>query len=101
TSEALPDIVRMDADVDVDPGRTMHVMLQLDFQAPADRDLDTAVFTLNPGFTLTTVSVDGQAANYTHEHGLLSIALPRALGAGTRAKLELAYSGKPDMQFAY
>lgn len=101
TAEALPDIVRMDADVDVDPGRALDVALQLEFQAPADRQLDTAVFSLNPGFTLATVNVDGQAAQFTHDNGLLRITLPRALGAGTHAKLELVYSGKPNMQFAY
>ncbi|MDY6983044.1 MAG: hypothetical protein SV422_08150, partial [Pseudomonadota bacterium] len=101
TADALPDIVRMDANVNVDPGRRMDVTLQLAFQAPADRQLDTAVFTLNPGFTLTTVSVDGQPAQFTHDHGLLRIALPRALRPGTEAQLELVYGGKPDMQFAY
>src|SRR5690606_11622872 len=67
-AEALPDIVRMVADVNVDPGRTMAVALQLEFKAPTDRALDTAVFSLNPGFTLTTVNVNGQAASFTHEH---------------------------------
>ena len=98
--EAAPDIVRMDANISVDPGNALQAQVEVEVQAPANTRLDSLLFTLNPGFALDSVTdANGQALDATHANGLLRIALP--LAAGQRTTLTLAYSGAPDNQFAY
>ncbi len=96
---AIPDIVRIDGGVVVDPGDALQATLQLEIQAPANSSLDSALFTLNPGFTVTAVTSSGQALGFTHEDGLLTIDL--SVAAGQRAVIDLAYEGRPDAIFAY
>ncbi len=98
----IPDIVRMDAAVNVDPGSEIQATVQLEIQAPADSALRSALFSLNPGFTVDSVTGgNGQALDFTHENGLLDIALPQQLAPGQRTTLTLGYSGAPNNQFAY
>jgi hypothetical protein len=99
---ALPDIVAIDGEVTIDPGSSMQVELALELQAPVAESLDFALFSLNPGFTVNAVTAsNGQALSATHTDGLLTIQLAAPLAAGQRTLINLAYSGKPDPQFAY
>ena len=56
---------------------------RLRFTAPADSGLDSALFTLNPGLTVSEISgSSGQSLDFTHENGLLDVRLPAPLAAG-------------------
>lgn len=97
-----PDIVSVDGDVRIAPGRSLQAVLQLTIEAPASAGLDSVLFSLNPGFSIDAVTDEnGSALAVTHENGLLEITLPSTLQAGRRMVLNLEYSGKPDVQFAY
>lgn len=86
--------------VRIDPGRSMDVNLHMTVQAPADRGLKSILLTLNPGFTVSRVSMSGNdVKDLTFTNGLLEIKRP--LAAGSNAELELSYHGKPDVSFAY
>jgi ABC-type transport system involved in multi-copper enzyme maturation permease subunit len=101
-ASAIPDIVSIDGVVTIEPGRSLQVAAQLEIEAPATSSLQSALFTLNPGFTVDSVTdANDQALTASHENGLLSIDLPATLAAGQRTVIKLSYSGKPDNQFAY
>lgn len=101
-STVLPDILQMNAAVTVDPGKSMQVNLQLVFQAPAQNSINSALFTLNPGFANVVITDSrGQNLANSFENGLLNIALPATLASGQSMQINLEYSGTPDNQFAY
>ena len=93
-------IQSMQGSVRIDPGKSMDATLHMTVQAPADRELKSILLTLNPGFEVSRVSMSGtEVKDLTFTNGLLEIKRP--LAAGTRADLELAYHGKPNVSFAY
>ncbi len=98
---AIPDIVRMDAAVNVNPGSDLQAEVTVEIEAPSTGALSSALFTLNLGLTVDSVTSNGQALDFTHEVGLLDVKLPSPLAAGQRTKLTLTYSGVPNNQFAY
>lgn len=99
---AVPDIVRMQASLVIDPGKTMTTQLQLEISAYTGSSLDTALFSLNPGFSLGEVTdSNGQPLNYSHENGLLEIDLPAPLVANQTTVINLSYAGKPHPRYAY
>jgi ABC-type transport system involved in multi-copper enzyme maturation permease subunit len=99
---AIPDIVRMDAAVDViDPGSDLQAEVTVEIQAPPTGTLSSALFSLNLGLTVESVTSNGQALDFTHEAGLLDVKLPSPLAAGQHTTLTLTYGGAPNNQFAY
>lgn len=99
---AIPDVVRMDAALNVVPGSNLQAEVQLEIQAPATTALESALFSLNPGFSVESITGSkGQALDFSFENGLLDIRLPQPLAAGQRTTLTLDYGGVPNNQFAY
>ncbi|MEX0901959.1 MAG: hypothetical protein WDZ76_04400 [Pseudohongiellaceae bacterium] len=99
--DAVPDVQNIRATVSIDPGRQLRVELELRFTA-ASETLTHALFTLNPGFTVTKV-VDGvdRALQFEHADGLLEITLQDALNASESATVKLNYAGLPNTHFGY
>ncbi len=87
--------------VRVEPGRRVALDLEMTVQAPPDRGLDTLLFTFNPGFAVERVTAGGAEAAWTHDAGLLEVALPGALAPGAETTVELAADGRPDVGFGY
>jgi hypothetical protein len=101
-SEPLPDIVSIEGNVSIDPGRNLAVDLVVELQAPAEQSLSRVLFTLNPGLRVAEVSTaEGGTLVAEHGDGLLEIALDRALAPGERTSLRLRYAGRPDTRFGY
>ncbi|MBF8269420.1 MAG: hypothetical protein HW386_1129, partial [Gammaproteobacteria bacterium] len=101
-AEPVPDIQKITASVNIDPGRDLAVTLQLQLQAPPEHDLDHLLLTLNPGLSVDrAVAADSGTLAMTHVDGLLEIKLNRTLRAGESMSLELAYHGLPEVRFAY
>lgn len=96
-----PDVNRVTGIVRIDPGRELQLDLDMTVRAPADRPLETLLFTFNPGLTVERVTVDGAQVAWTHDSGLLEITPPGAVSAGTGVALELVASGMPDPAFGY
>jgi ABC-type transport system involved in multi-copper enzyme maturation permease subunit len=100
-AEAVADIQSIAGSVGIEPGRRIDANLSIVVTAPAGRGLDRVLFTLNPGFTVVEVKVDGRALEFGHANGLLDIVLDRHLSAGERLSLTLRYGGRPDVLFGY
>ena len=73
--------------------------LALDYTLTVADDAKTLVFTLNPGLAVVALRVDGDAAGFTHEHGVLAVPLPS--GVTRSITLSIVARGAPDPAFAY
>ena len=98
-----PDVERLTGDVIVDPGSKLALEVSITLRAPetGPQEVRALVFSLNPGLHVTALDVDGLEAEFTHQHGLLSVALATPMQAGSRAVLFLRAVGVPDGRFGY
>lgn len=98
----VPDLTSISGEVKIAPGTALKAELDLSFRAPAEKPIDTALFTLNPGQTVLEVQdAAGRPLAFTHEDGLLAVNLPTPLAPGTETKIRLSLGGLPDRRFAY
>ncbi|MFI7703380.1 M1 family metallopeptidase [Nonomuraea sp. NPDC049480] len=84
-----------------------HYDLTLRYRVPANRLDGVARLTVSSAGPLTTldldfgqlrvssVTVDGATARYSHSQGKLRVTVPRLLPVGSRAAVEVRYSGSP------
>ena len=87
--------------VRIEPGRAVALDLALRVQAPPSGQLDTLLFTLNPGLAVERVAVGGADATWTQASGLLEVTPSRPVAAGTETTVDLVASGRPDIEFGY
>ncbi len=97
--DVAADVERIGGRVAIAPGDALE--LDLKYRLAIPEPLDQLVFSLNPGMTVKSLRLDGQAASYSHELGLLVVDLPAPLAVGSEATLTLAAAGIPDPTFAY
>ena len=98
--EPAPDILAMSAEVDIAPGRSLDLEVEMRFAAPPGSGLDRPLFSLNPGLTVASVTdADGRDVAFTSENGLLEIAAP--LGPGQESTVIVEASGIPLENFAF
>lgn len=101
-TDPAPDLLSLSGAVSIVPGRTLGVDVELRFKAPEGRSVQSVLFTLNPGMHVRSLAGESaQPLQFTHENGLLEIALPRSLGAGEEMSVALVADGIPDTRFAY
>ena len=93
------DIERIIADVRIDPGEVLD--LDIDLHLRAQESVDSLVLSFNPGLRTAEVLVDGVRADFSHRDGLLRVALPESLSAGSPIGLSVRAAGVPDPHFAY
>ena len=93
------DLERVAGHVRIDPGRELAV--GVDLHVVAKEGLDVMTFSLNPGMRVGKLLVDGAAATYSHDLGLLKVVLPSPLSAGARSVVHVEAIGVPDHRFAY
>ncbi len=98
-SEQRPDIIRIDATTDIEPGKAITVDAEIVISAPGESALDRVLLTLNPGLEVHEVTVDGSDISFEHSDGLLELDL--RLDPGAERRVRLRYSGKPDIRFGY
>ena len=102
TDQVVPDIKKIAGDVKISPGKDLLLDLDITFGAPDTGTLQKALFTLNPGQKVTSVSdFSGESITFTHENGLLEFSLPQPLGPGDDTTIHLTVNGLPDYRFAY
>lgn len=100
--EPIPDILSIEGDVTIAPGRRLDADLDLELQAPPGQALDHVLLTLNPGLEVDGVTgADGRALTAEQADGLLDITLDRPLSPGERTSLNLRYGGLPNTRFGY
>ncbi len=98
-SEVRPDIIRIEAATDIDPGKVISVEAEIVISAPGVAALDQVLLTLNPGLEVHEVTADGSDIAFEHSDGLLELEL--RVEPGILRRVSLRYSGKPDIRFGY
>ncbi|UCF69464.1 MAG: ABC transporter permease subunit [Acidobacteriota bacterium] len=101
-TDPVPDITRIHGEAILEPGRTLTLHLTIAFRAPREAALERALFTLNPGLEIASLTQAGAGPlEYGFENGLLDVALATPLAAGESAAIDLEAHGLPDDRFAY
>lgn len=99
---SFPDIVSMQADVDINPGKELHVALQLTFKSYSSEGLESALFSLNPGFDITNATdASGNILATKHQNGLLEVLLDQPATFDQLTSIQIIYQGKPNTGFGY
>ena len=94
---ARPELQRIAGRVVIEPADALGI--DLDYVLVVPDAVETLVFTLNPGMRVGELLIDGKGANFQHQHGVLTVPLPRH--ANRELTLSIAASGIPDASFAY
>ena len=93
------DVHSINGSVEIRPGRTIALDLTLTMDATPDSDGEEWLFSLNPGYRIEKISLDGTPTEeYEFEYGLLRIPVNNA---SPPREVEIAARGKPDERFAY
>lgn len=97
---SFPDVHEIQGSIDIKPGRTLTIDLTLDVSVDSDQSSDFILFSLNPGYNISHLAVDGEEViDRKFQHGLLKI--PGRYFTSDRNKLVITATGRPDKRFAY
>jgi ABC-type transport system involved in multi-copper enzyme maturation permease subunit len=100
--DPVPDLLELSGEIDLRPGRSLAMDLALEFRAPADAALETALFSLNPGYEILAVEDAGGAPlAHTFEAGLLDVELAEPLPPAGETTVHVRVQGVPNTWFAY
>lgn len=93
------DVVHIEGVVDMDPGAQLDVRYKVVFKMPELKN-DELIFAFNPGFEISSLTLDDQLVAYRFEKGLIVV---DAVGLNNNETKELSISaiGKPDLSFGY
>ena len=98
--ETFPDIEHVRGEIHLWPRNTIEFDLTLTVLPPASNSTESVVFSLNPGYSIQEVFVDGkEIVDHSFTHGLLKIAASEL--NGDVHQLRIKAQGKPDEHFAY
>ena len=96
------DIERLAGRVELDPGANVAIDLDLDFSFVRDFSQgDSLLFSLNPGYEIEAITLEGHSVDFSFERGLLAMALPRGFQEGDRLSVSVRAIGQPNVRFAY
>ena len=97
---SFPDVHEIRGLVDIKPGQTLSIDLTLDVSVDTSQETGSVLFSLNPGYKISQLTVDGEEVNDREfQHGLLKIP-SRYFSSGNNV-LEISAKGRPDGRFAY
>ena len=98
--EPAPDVMRVSGLVDIEPGRRLTIDVVLTVRSPSSVPLAALNLSLNPGMRIEALQVDGEAAAYQHDAGVLAVT-PTPVTAKTPVVMAVRAVGVPDPRFAY
>ncbi len=94
------DIEEISGKVDIKPGRGIDLDLTLTLNTQDSPSLDDWLFSLNPGYSIHELHVDGEVTvDFEFENGLLTI--PQTKATNEQTQIRLVASGMPNARFAY
>lgn len=97
---SFPDVQEIRGLVDIRPGRSLSIELTLDVSVDSGQERGFVLFSLNPGYTISTLTVGGEEVeDRDFQSGLLKIP-SNYFSPGTN-ELKISAKGRPDGRFAY
>ena len=96
----VPDIQHIAGHVDIQPGHLITLDITLTVATPSSNTAKSVVFSLNPGYKIKQVFVDGEKySDFSFEAGLLT--LSSHVFTDDLHEVRLLTQGRPDDRFAY
>lgn len=97
---AFPDVQRLEGNIELHPGRKIILDVALTILTPPANSTDSVVLSLNPGYRIQNISIDGtDTSDFRFENGILK--LPSSLFPAETHEVQVQAVGKPDDRFAY
>ena len=98
---SFPDVHEISGTIDIHPGRSLVLNLTIDVSVGNDHNSAFVLFSFNPGFDISHLSVAGtKVHDYEFRHGLLKV--PRQYFFTTETnEMIIAARGRPNENFAY
>ena len=98
--DSFPDVKEIRGSVDVKPGKLLSIDLTLTVSVDTNQDGDWVLFSLNPAYKISRLTVAGaEITDHNFQQGLLKI--PLRYFNSDITELELTAKGRPDGRFAY
>ena len=98
-SHSGTDVQTVSGAIDIRPGRSVSLDLTLTMEPPRDSSEDDWLFSLNPGYRIKEIAVNGeQASGYRFENGLLQVPRDDSI---LPPEVRIVAKGKPNKRFAY
>jgi hypothetical protein len=98
---ASPDVRSLTGRVGVEPGRRLTLDLELEVAAPDGETLESLLFSLNPGLTVTGVEGAGGALRFEQADGLLQVWPGVSVTDTAPVTFRVVATGRPDRRFGY
>ena len=95
------EIQAIHGNVQINPRRQMHIDINVDFTVMSLSPVDSLVFTLNPGYRISTIDVNETPSEFEFDKGILEVSVPFAIEPETEYSLKIVATGKPNPHFAY
>ena len=97
---SFPDVQHLQGTVEIMPGRKINLDVTLTVNTSTLSNTDWMVFSLNPGYTIQQLAIDGErTTNFSFRAGLLKVSTD--LVSDVSHDIRLHAIGKPDDRFAY
>ncbi|MCY3540957.1 MAG: hypothetical protein OXH31_03500 [Gammaproteobacteria bacterium] len=97
---AFPDVQDIRGNVEIRPGQWISIDLTLDVNVDTSKDIGFVLFSLNPGYKISQLTVGGEEVNDREfQNGLLKI--PRRYFSSDTNEITISAKGRPDDRFAY
>ncbi|MYC25070.1 MAG: hypothetical protein F4X56_04025 [Gammaproteobacteria bacterium] len=95
------DVQAIRGNVHINPKSRMYIELDVDFKVTSQRPTESLVFTLNPGFDVSTIEVNGTSSKFDFNKGILVVSVPFLIEPDAEYSLRVVAIGKPNPNFAY
>ena len=96
---AFPDVQHVAGNIELHPGRKIALNVTLTVLPPTANTTDSVIFSLNPGYKIQDILVDGeQTTAFSFEKGILKLPT-NPVDVSHRIRIQAR--GKPDERFAY
>ena len=95
------DVQAIHGNVNINPNRQMHIDLDVEFVLTSQRPTRALVFTLNPGYTVSTIEVNETPSKFDFKNGILEVSVPFLIEPEAEYSLKVVAMGKPNPNFAY
>ncbi|MYC25557.1 MAG: hypothetical protein F4X56_06545 [Gammaproteobacteria bacterium] len=98
---ATLDVRSIQGEVQINPNQRMHLDLNIAFILTSQTPTKSLIFTLNPGYQISTIEVDDTSCDSEFKHGILEVSVPFELQPESEYSLNIVAEGKPKPHFAY
>ncbi len=95
------DIQAIRGGVVINPSKHLRLDVDVDFTLMSESPVQMLVFTLNPGYRITSIHLNETACEFEFDRGILEVSVPFAVEPETEYSLQIEATGKPNPYFAY